>query len=117
MANTRDKNSQANYTLEQKGLGQIRDHLLFINGPSGHGYNAAFPELYMNGKMPADNLSCNSVDIESRLFGININNLVNPAPPTQAKLNTLPNISFFEKPNIQKSQRIQQDTTQRPFIV
>ena len=76
MANTRDKNSQANYTLEQKGLGQIRDHLLFINGPSGHGYNAAFPELYMNGKMPADNLSCNSVDIESRLFGININNLV-----------------------------------------
>ena len=67
--------------------------------------------------MPPDNLSCNSVDIESRLFGINTNNLVNPAPPTQAQLKTLPITSFFEKPQFQISKRIQQDTTQRPFIV
>lgn len=115
--NTRDKNSSANYCLEQKALGHIRDHILFINGPSGHGYDPAFPELYMNGSMPADNLSCNSVDIESRLFGINTNNLVNPAQPTQAQLKTLPLTSFFETPKLQKSKRIQQDTTQRPFIV
>ena len=114
---TRDKNSSANYCLEQKGLGHIRDHLLFMNGPGGHAYNPAFPELYMNGTMPADNLSCNSVDIESRLFGINTNNLVNPAPPTQAQLKTLPTTSFFEKPKFQISERVQQDTTQRPFIV
>ena len=114
---TRDKNSSANYCLEQKGLGQIRDHLLFINGPGGHAYKPAFPELYINGTMPPDNLSCNSVDIESRLFGINTNNLVNPAPPTQAQLKTLPTTTFFEKPKFQRSERVQQDTTQRPFIV
>lgn len=114
---TRDKNSSANYCLEQKGLGQVRDHLLFINGPNGHAYNPAFPELYINGSMPPDNLSCNSVDIESRLFGINTNNLVNPAEPTKALLKSLPVKSFFEKPEIEKSIRIQQDTTQRPFIV
>lgn len=117
MTDTRDKNSPANYCLEQKGLKNIRDHLLFINGSSGHAYNPAFPELYMNGTMPADNLSCNSVDIESRLFGINTNNLVNPAPPTEAQLKKLPITSFFETPKFQNIKRVRQDTSQRPFIV
>ena len=117
MADTRDRNSKANYCLEQKAMGNIRDHLLFINGPNGHAYNPAFPELYMNGKMPADNLSCNSIDIESRLFGINSNNLINPEQPTEAKLKSLPLTRFFETPELQKSKKVQQDTSQRPFIV
>lgn len=117
MTDTRDKNSAANYCLEQRGLAQIRDHLLYINAQNGHAYNPAFPELYMNGSMPPDNLSCNSVDIESRLFGINTNNLVNPAKPTEAKLKSLPITSFFELPKFQRSERVQQDTTQRPFII
>jgi hypothetical protein len=117
MSNTRDKNSIENYNLEQNGMQKIRDNLLFINAQNGHAYNPAFPELYMNGKMPSDNLSCNSVDIESRLFGINTNNLVNPSGPFEAKLKSLSKISFFQRPYLEKSKKIYPDNSQRPFIV
>ena len=72
---------------------------------------------FITGKVPTNNLSCNSVDIESSLFGINSNNLVNPNEPTVAKLKTLPETSFFEKPEIIKSKIVYEDNSQRPFIV
>ena len=116
MASTRDLNSKQNYCLEQKALKQIRDNLLFINGPGGHGYNPAFPALYDNGKMPSSVLSCNPTDIESALFGIEANNLVNPRGNVEAKLKKLDKISFFERPEVIISNEVKPDKTQRPFI-
>ena len=117
MACTRDINSKANYCLEQKGLQRIRDNLTFYNAPNGHAYSPAFPALYNNGHVPADVLSCNNVDIESSLFGIDSCNLVNPNPPTVAQLKSLPTISFFNTPEIVMPQKVSQDNSQRPFIV
>ena len=117
MADTRDINSSANYCLEQKGMQQIRDHLLYENGPNGNAYNPAFPLLYNNGHVPANVLSCNSIDIESSLWGINANNLVNPQQPTVAKLKSLPDTSFFERPIVINEKPVYADNSQRPFIV
>lgn len=116
MACTRDINSKANYCLEQKGLQNIRDNILFINGPNGHAYNPAFPELYNNGRVPSNVLSCNPVDIESALFGIEANNLVEPREPTVAKLKNLPNTSFFQRPELITGKTVKEDNSQRPFI-
>ena len=117
MACTRDKNSKGNYCLEQKGLEHIRQNLTFYNAPNGHAYKPAFPELYNNGHVPADVLSCNNVDIESALFGIDSCNLVNPKPPTVAQLKSLPTTSFFDKPTVVMPNNVYQDNSQRPFIV
>ena len=65
MASTRDINSQGNYSLEQRGLQNIRNNLLFLNAPNGHAYNPAFPELYNHGRVPSNVLSCNPVDIKA----------------------------------------------------
>lgn len=117
MACTRDINSPANYCLEQKAIKNQKEHHLFINGPNGHAYNPAFPELYNNGRVPSNVLSCNGVDIESKLFGIDSNNLVNPRESTVAQLKTLPNTSFFDRPEFSNSKKVNQDISQRPFIV
>jgi len=116
MASTRDINSQGNYMLEQRGIQNIRDNLLFLNAPNGHAYNPAFPELYNHGRVPSNVLSCNPVDIESALLGIDANNLVNPREPTVAKIKHLPKTSFFEKPKLVTGKSVKPDDSQRPFI-
>ena len=117
MACTRDINSKANYCLEQKGLERIRQNLLFLNAPNGHAYKPAFPELYNNGRVPSEVLSCNNIDVESALFGIDSCNLVNPNPPTVAQLKSLPITSFFDRPEVIMPRNVYQDNSQRPFIV
>ena len=101
MACTRDKNSKGNYCLEQKSLENIRQNLAFYNAPNGHAYRPAFPELYNNGPMPADVLSCNNVDIESTLFGVGSCNLVNPKLKTVRYMN---NILFEQERQHQRCQ-------------
>ena len=117
MACTRDINSKANYCLEQKALERIRQNLAFYNAPNGHAYKPSFPELYNTGRVPSDVLSCNNVDIESALFGIDSCNLVNPKPSTVAQLKTLPDISFFNRPKVILPNNVYPDQSQRPFII
>ena len=95
MACTRDKNSKANYCLEQKAIENIRNNLQFYNGPNGRALNPAYPALYRQGYMPADNFSFNSIDIESTLFGIGSCNLVDPKTPVVPHLQKFTNSIFF----------------------
>lgn len=117
MANTRDKNSSANYCLEQKGLERIRENLLFVNGAGGQAYRTNFPELLDNGRVSYNQLSCNGIDIESHLRGIGSNNLVNPRKDLDAKIKNISSINFFERPEMISIQKVNQDTSQRPFII
>lgn len=116
MACTRDKNSKENYKMEQISLEKVRENLTFYNAANGHAYKPAFPNFYNVGHVPPDVFSCNSIDIESSLFGINSCNLENPRENTVAKLKQLPEISFFDKTPIVKSKSIYNDNTQRPII-
>ena len=61
---------------------------------------SAYPNVGINAPqyMPNTLLSKDSVDIESRLFGINATNLVKPQAPMQPTLYTLPTVTFFERP-------------------
>ena len=92
MTSTRDKNSQGNYSLEQKAMRTVRENLGYYNGPNGHAYKPALPELYNISRIPADVLSSNPTDIESSLWGINSNNLVLPMPKVVPHLKSLPSV-------------------------
>tara|TARA_Y100000591_G_C21765169_1_gene662406 strand:- start:410 stop:829 length:420 start_codon:yes stop_codon:yes gene_type:complete len=114
---TREKNSPAHYCLEQHAINRIMDNRLFYNSPNGHGYNPGFPELLNQGRMPANNFSFNSIDIESSLLNIGACDLVNPKPDVipQFKEN-LQNVEFFKRPDIIKETRFVPLLNQRPFI-
>tara|TARA_B100001057_G_scaffold466904_1_gene524491 strand:- start:98 stop:451 length:354 start_codon:yes stop_codon:yes gene_type:complete len=117
MTSTRDINSKGNYCLEQKMSKYILNNLAFSNGPSGRAANPAFPELYSPSYIPADNLSHNSIDIESQLFGIGSTNLVKEKEAVNPDFKKLPTVSFFERPNVVAQEKVDELKGQRPFIV
>ena len=116
MASTRDRNSKGNYILEQQQLQNTRNNILDYNAPNGHAANPAFPESYNQGYMPADNFSFNSTDIESSLFGIGSNNLVDPKEKTMPQFKPLPTVSFYKKPDVIRAPILLPLLNQRPFI-
>ena len=115
---TSDKNSQANYCLEQKARAQLMDRRMFYNSPNGHAFNPAFPEFVRQGRMPANNFSFNAVDIESSLFNIGVCNLVEPKPAMVPRFKeTLPQIAFFERPKLVKQEPFMPLLDQRPWPI
>ena len=116
MTSTRDKNSKENYCLEQKAQSTVRNNLQFYNNPNGHAFNPAYPQLYRQGYMPPDNFSFNPTDIESTLFGIGANNLVNPQHQTVPQFKSLPTVKYFDKPELVKEKYFEPLLNQRPFI-
>ncbi len=116
MASTRDINSKGNYCLEQKACVATQGNLAFYNGPNGHAFDPAYPELYRQGYMPPDNFSFNPTDIESALFGIGSTNLVESKSPTVPQFTPLPTVSYFKKPEVVDSPTFMPLLDQRPFI-
>lgn len=116
--NTRDKNSKANYCLEQQARLKTMDHRLFYNGPNGEAYDPALPDFVRQGRMPPNNFSFNPVDIESALFNIGSSNLVESkeeiVPQFKAELK---NINFFERPEIVKQTPFVPLYNQRPWPI
>ncbi len=113
----KNKNSQANYCLEQAARSKINDRHFYYNNPNGYAYSPAFPQLYNPGHTPASLYSLNAVDIESDLFNIGCCNLVENKPTVKPEFkNNLPVVSFFEKPNFVKQNEFVHLRDQRPFI-
>ena len=59
----------------------------------------------------------NPVEIESYLFGINANNLVQPQPPVKPELHTIPEISFFNRLPIIMPKPLVVENKQRPLPI
>lgn len=77
MASTRNKNTQINYTLEQRENRQNENYTLYAYGSGGYAYDLNLPgNGFGFAAIPADQLSNNSVDIESFLRGTGVTNLV-----------------------------------------
>jgi hypothetical protein len=113
----KNKNSEANYCLEQQARHKINDRHFFYNNPHGYAYSPAFPELNNPGHTPASLYSLNAVDIESDLFNIGCCNLVeNKAPVKPIFKNNLPTVSFFERPKLVRENEFIHINDQRPFI-
>jgi hypothetical protein len=90
MASTRNRNTPGNYCLEQRQFANSENYTLYKNSQYGAAYNTQLPGLgLLPGQIPGNQLSRNTPDIESFLFGINSTNLVNPAPALTPQLNNL----------------------------
>lgn len=98
MASTRNKNTYGNYYLDQRQNSGVEFWQLYENGANGTAYDTRLPGNGLNpGQLSFHSLSKNSADIESFLFGINLTNLVNPAPPLTPQFKHLQTANLFEK--------------------
>jgi hypothetical protein len=67
--------------------------------------------------MPREAFSMNSVEIESSLFGINANNLVNPQAPITPVLIRLPEVCYFNTLPLYIPEPLVVEAAQRPFPI
>ena len=114
MASTRSKNDRGDYKLEQKSLQKRSEHVMYPYRRVA--YDNALPAAGINvGHMPSNQLSNNAIDIESRLFGINTNNMVNPQKPVIPELNTHRNLEFFDRQAVLMPEALVVEKDQRPL--
>jgi len=108
----------SDYRLEQKSYTQSRSWVSYLHSSSGQAYTNAMPQLgIVPSYMPRTILSDNSIDIETKLFGINSTNLVTPDVPLNPKLKTLPEVSFFNTLPIIMPEKMVVSNIQRPFPI
>jgi len=117
MASTSMKNLPGNYRKDQKEQHLNREYLVYKNKKIP--LNSALPGLgtnmgNMSGGYTHNILSNNTPDLESYLFGIGTSNLVKPFVKPRQDLNTLDNLSFFQKPGYCMPKPLVVENRQRP---
>lgn len=101
MTSTRNKNSAGDYHYEQTAMLKQNEYYTYAHGSQGMAKqtNLAGDGL-VHGRIASTQLSHNSCDIESFLFGIGSVNLVNPKPDIVPELKHLPSLSIIDKPMV-----------------
>jgi|UniRef100_A0A6C0DGK4 hypothetical protein len=118
MASTRSKNTPGNYCLEQREYSGSQNYTLYPNSQYGAAYDTRLPGTgLLPGQIPGNQMSKNTPDIESFLFGINSTNLVNPAPAFTPELKNLCSANVFKKGPIYIPEPLVIEGNQRPFPV
>jgi hypothetical protein len=119
MASTRNKNTEIDYRIEQDRLQEQAEWQTIRS--RRYATNTGMPNVGINvGHMPNDVLARNATDIESRLYGIGLSNLVDPAKPVRPQpiQKSYHEVQFFELPH--RETIIPDDLTiareQRPII-
>lgn len=80
MASTRNKNTYSDYRIEQRSLEE--EASWYTSRQRKYAYQTRMPQTgIMVGQIPNDMLTRNAIDVESRLYGIGLSNLVEPAKP------------------------------------
>lgn len=100
MASTRNKNTWSDYRIEQQSLHEEAQWKTARE--RRYAYKTRMPSAGINvGHMPNDVLARNATDIESRLYGIGLSNLVEPVEPVhpQPIQSSYQTIDFFERPD------------------
>lgn len=114
MASTRNKNTCGDYYLEQKQSQHIFHDRIFKYRRIA--FQDALPCAGINiGSIPNSQLAYNATDIESALYGINSTNLVNPQKPVNPELKHMPDIAFFERPQVFIPEPLVIEKYQRPL--
>lgn len=97
MASTRNRNTAINYKLEQLKNMNNESYNLYKHSSYGNAYTTNLPGNGFGGSyINAENLSNNSVDIESFLRGIGTTNLVEGPITLTPKLNNLKSVNIYE---------------------
>ena len=116
MTSTRNKNTQGNYSLEQKSYSLARDYDLYKHSQYRLAHKTTMPDIiYRPSFLPRDTLSRNPIEIESNLFGINSTNLVKERKPAKPQLKTLPTSKFFERVPLFMPKPLVIEKNQRPL--
>tara|TARA_R110002074_G_scaffold13011_2_gene47111 strand:- start:41 stop:397 length:357 start_codon:yes stop_codon:yes gene_type:complete len=115
---TRAKNYPANYCIEKRNNELHKKHILYQHGPMGMPVNPAIPTLgYMPSHMNSNVFSNNPIEIESALFGINANNLVDPQKPVNPEFKSIQFKPFFETLPLIMPNPLVLEPKQRPFPI
>ena len=118
MASTRNINTPSDYCLQQREYKLSGDYTSYKYSQYGRAFSPAIPCVgYTPSHMPRNTLSCNPVEIESRLFGINSTNLVEPQKPIRPELKTVPMRQFFQRTPLIMPKPLVIEHDQRPFPV
>ena len=102
MSSTRNNNMRTEYTLQQRGYYNVLERNMYKHSTYGNPVN---PGLPLAGSAPPSHmsrcvLSKNSIDIESKLFGIGSSNLVKTPEKVAPRLNKLKDIQFFKRNDV-----------------
>jgi len=118
MVSTRSINNPANYYLEQKQNRLTTNYRLYENSSNGEAFNPAIPTLgYTPSHMNRNVFSNNPIEIESYLFGINANNLVNPQRPVIPQLKDIQFKKYFDTIPLIMPNPLFLQKNQRPFPI
>lgn len=98
MASTRNKNTRGDYDLEQYSLEKQRTYIHYEHSSNGKPVEPMFADngLY-NGRIAGWNLSHNTEDIESYLFGIGSTNLVSQKHDPVPEYKKLKHLSIADR--------------------
>ena len=112
MSSTRNLNTMSNYEVEKNQNSMMEEYQLY----NGFGVHER-PALLVRGTNPAmhrDQLSSNSVDVESMLRGIRSTNMEGPSFKVDPRLNSLNELSYFNPVPLIVPPSFQHSTTERP---
>mgnify|MGYP001211222018 CR=1 FL=1 len=96
MASTRNNNTKSDYELQQYQFEKTRNYMITpLNDTIIKVQYPTFGINYQNA--PAMQLSNNSVDLESELYGIGSTNLTKPKEKVRMESNNLNDVVFMER--------------------
>jgi hypothetical protein len=113
MASTRNNNTPGDYCLQQRSYRSALGYDLYKYKRVSS--DTRFPCFGINvGQVPNTQLSCNPINTESFLYGINATNLVDPEPKFTTVVKCMPGIEFFNRPQAYLPPPLVMPSCQRP---
>ena len=98
MASTRSRNSPGDYKLHKTASLQPGSMTTYINSPYGIAQQTYFPGTGLVGsRIPRSELSTNSCDIETQLFGIGSCDLENPRAKVVPQIKPLNSLNICDR--------------------
>jgi hypothetical protein len=114
MASTRNRNSPGDYHADQNGKIKQSEYLTYVQ--SGKPDETMFPgNGLLTGRIGPTELSRNTWDIESFLFGIGSTNLVEPKEPPVAEIKYLKSLNIMDKLPVIVPNPLVVEPNQRPL--
>ena len=96
MASTRNNNMRTDYNLQQYRFEKMRNYMITPENETT--IKVQYPVFGVNYQnVPAIQLSNNSVDIESELYGIGSTNLIKPKDKVVSDMNYISDVVFVDR--------------------
>jgi len=114
MASTRNNNTRSDYKLQQHQFERMRNYSITPENDTIIG--VMYPKFGINiQQAPAQQLSKNSIDLESQLFGIGSSNLVEEKHNVNIHANKIKDVNFIDRMELFVP-KFEDITDQRPLF-